>query len=90
MRWIADDKNGRILPGRRLVEMNYWVYENWTAEHKAVIHRSDCGNCNDGHGCHPNPLGNRNGKWRGPFVTLALAQAAAASTKRRVRQHSCV
>lgn len=70
--------------------MRYWVYENWTAEHKAVIHRGTCGNCNDGKGCHPNPLGKRNGQWRGPFVKLSDAEEAAEATHRKVRKHRCV
>jgi hypothetical protein len=42
-----------------------FVYENWTAEHKAVIHEASCGSCNPGLGCHANPLGNKNGRWHG-------------------------
>jgi len=68
---------------------SYWVYENWTAEHKAVIHDGACGSCNHGNGCHSNPLGNRNGRWHGPFATLATAKAKAVGTKRPVRKHSC-
>ena len=30
--------------------MEYWVYENWTAEHKAVVHSATCGFCNHGRG----------------------------------------
>ena len=70
--------------------MSYFVYENWTAEHKAVIHAGDCGYCNHGQGCHPNPLGIRNGKWHGPFDALARAKSAASKTGRAVRQHKCV
>jgi len=70
--------------------MDYYVYENWTAEKKAVIHKGLCGNCNDGKGCHPNPLGNRNGKWHGPFNTLEEAESAARGTRRRIRRHRCV
>lgn len=40
--------------------MAYYVYENWTAEHKAVIHIGTCGFCKEGKGCHENPLGNKN------------------------------
>lgn len=70
--------------------MDYWVYENWTAESKAVIHEGSCGNCNQGKGCHANPLGNRNGRWHGPFGVLSHANTAALETGRRVRRHSCV
>jgi hypothetical protein len=36
--------------------MAYCDYENWIAEYKAVIHKGTCGNCNEGKGCHDNPL----------------------------------
>ena len=70
--------------------MSYWVYEHWAAEQKAVIHRGSCGHCNDGRGCHANPLGNKNGQWHGPFDALADARAAAKATHRPVREHRCV
>ena len=71
--------------------MSYWVYENWTAESKAVIHDGGCSCCNNGKGCHPNPLGNKNGKWHGPFSTVSAAAAAAKATGRSVQKtHACV
>ena len=70
--------------------MNYYVYENWRAERKAVIHRGTCGNCNEGRGCHENPLGNRNGRWHGPFASHNAAIRVAQNTGRLVRQHSCI
>ncbi len=70
--------------------MTYYVYENWTAEHKAVIHRATCGYCKEGQGCHKNPLGERNGRWLGPFRTLDEADRAATATRRFVRRHKCV
>ena len=39
--------------------MRYYVYENWTAEHKAVIHKGTCRYCNEGQGCQENSLGNK-------------------------------
>jgi len=70
--------------------MSYWVYVNWTAEHKAVIHWGSCGNCNNGKGCHPNPLGEKNGAWRGPFRDLDEARERAKETHKPVREHACV
>lgn len=70
--------------------MRFWVYENWTAEQKAVVHRGTCGNCNDGKGCHPNKLGNKNGKWHGPFPSEEAARLTAKGTGRPVRTHRCV
>lgn len=55
----------------------YWVYENWTAEKKAVIHRSDCSHCRNGHGAHPNKLGNQNGRWHGSYDSYDGARTAA-------------
>ena len=70
--------------------MSFYIYENWTAKNEAVIHRGSCKYCNSGNGCHPNPLGNKNGKWHGPFTTLSIATAAARKTGRPVKQHRCV
>jgi hypothetical protein len=70
--------------------MRYWVYENWTAEKKAVVHAAGCGNCKDGRGCHQIVRGSRNGRWLGPFNTLVDAQAAANATGRPSREHSCI
>jgi hypothetical protein len=67
--------------------MKYYVYENWRAENKAVIHIGSCGYCNEGRGCHENPSGNKNGKWLGPFDSLGEAEKAARKTGRAVREH---
>ena len=60
--------------------MTYWVYENWVAESKAVIHESTCRFCNDGSGTGRNLRGDRNGKWHGAFGSLGEAEAAARQT----------
>lgn len=65
--------------------MDYWVYENWTAEQKAVIHVAHCSFCNDGRGVHPGST-ERNGRWHGPFSTLPAASQAAARLGRPVRR----
>lgn len=62
----------------------YFVYENWTAEEKAVIHFGDCSHCNYGKGIHGDS-GNRNGRWHGPFATFAIAEKAAKDTGRPIR-----
>jgi len=67
----------------------FYVYENWTAEQKAVIHIGHCGYCNEGKGCHENPLENRNGRWHGPFNNLEEAKEEAKRTGRSVRNHNC-
>jgi len=58
--------------------MTYYVYENWTV-HKAKVHLSDCGYCNDGKGIHPD-AGPYNGRWHGPFATLDEAVRVAQMT----------
>jgi len=68
------------IPG----ENSYYVYENWTAEKKAVIHYGFCSNCNFGKGVHVNS-GTRNGRWLGPFTTFASAEKAADATGQPVR-----
>lgn len=70
--------------------MAYWTYENWVAENKAVIHRSDCRFCNDGGGTGRNVLGERNGRWRGPYETLDEVESAARGTGRPVRNCRCI
>ncbi|HEC93260.1 MAG TPA: hypothetical protein ENI51_09755 [Candidatus Atribacteria bacterium] len=57
--------------------MTFYIYRNWVAEKKAVIHRAECGSCNNGKGCHENPLGDKNGKWFGPFETFEDAKKDA-------------
>lgn len=80
--------NGRS----RLIKvlMVFWVYENWIAESKAVIHGADCAFCNNGAGAGRNTRGAKNGKWHGPFPSLDDAETAALQTRRPVRRHSCV
>lgn len=68
----------------------YYVYENWTAENKAVIHRGSCGNCQDGRGCHPHIKGDKNGRWLGPYGNLRDAEDAACHTGKPTRKHGCV
>ena len=43
--------------------MTYYIYRNWTAEKKAVIHKASCSYCNHGQGLQSNRRGNKNGEW---------------------------
>jgi len=63
--------------------MQYYIYENWVAEKKAVIHREDYPFCNGGRGIHQNIHGNRNGQWHGPFSHFEDANNFAKSLKDR-------
>ena len=67
----------------------YRVYETWGAEHRAVVHIGCCWYCNDGRGRSPNRLGEKNGRWHGPFDALAAADKAAKATGRPSRRHRC-
>ena len=53
---------------------SFYVYENWSAgPHKAVLHRSTCGQCNSG---KARPAGHSpaHAHWHGPYPTLAEAR----------------
>lgn len=69
--------------------MAYWLHENWTAKRKAVVHVGSCGHCNDGRGKTPNRLGEKSGRWHGPFPTVTAADQAAKATGGPARHHSC-
>jgi 4-hydroxy-tetrahydrodipicolinate synthase len=52
----------------------FFVYENWSAgPHKAVLHRSNCGQCSNG---KARPAGHsaNHARWHGPYTTLAEAR----------------
>jgi len=68
--------------------MTFYVYENWRVERqtRATIHHAECSHCHNGAGIHPNADSTRNGKWRGPFATLADAQTAAERNGATVRR----
>jgi 4-hydroxy-tetrahydrodipicolinate synthase len=53
---------------------SFYVYENWASgPHKAVLHRSTCGQCSNG---KARPAGHsaNHARWHGPFPTLADAR----------------
>jgi 4-hydroxy-tetrahydrodipicolinate synthase len=55
----------------------FFVYENWHAgPHKAVLHRSSCGQCNHGKG-RPTGHDANHARWHGPFATLTEARQAS-------------
>src|ERR1039458_4714917 len=54
----------------------FYVYENWAAgPHKAILHRSSCGQCSSGKG---RPAGHdpNHSRWHGPYTNLAEAREA--------------
>ncbi|MBV9180633.1 MAG: 4-hydroxy-tetrahydrodipicolinate synthase, partial [Acidobacteria bacterium] len=58
---------------------SFYVYENWAAgPHKAVLHRSSCGQCNHG---KARPAGHsaNHARWHGPYPSLAEARQVTQS-----------
>jgi 4-hydroxy-tetrahydrodipicolinate synthase len=55
----------------------FYIYENWAAgPHKIVLHRSTCGQCNQGKG---RPAGHdvNHSRWHGPYANLSAGRQAA-------------
>jgi len=55
----------------------FYVYENWAAgPHKAILHRSSCGQCSSGKG---RPAGHdpNHSRWHGPYGNLTEAREAS-------------
>lgn len=61
----------------------YYIYENWRAEKKAVIHKGTCKFCNEGKGTGKTILGESNGKWHGPYLNFEEAWEKANLLKDR-------
>ena len=60
--------------------MNYYIYENWQADHhKARIHFANCRSCNNGKGVH-STASEEHGKWIGPCETYEAALTTAVAT----------
>lgn len=76
--------------------MSFHIYQNWTAENKAVLHEGSCKYCNHGKGCHKNIRGDKNGKWHGPFNSVEDVERYArdlrgksAIKKPTIKYHCC-
>lgn len=53
---------------------SFFVYENWASgPHKAVLHRSTCGQCSNGK-ARPAGHSTNHARWHGPYATLAEAR----------------
>lgn len=53
---------------------SFFVYENWASgPHKAVLHRSTCGQCSNGK-ARPTGHSTNHARWHGPYATLAEAR----------------
>lgn len=68
---------------------NFFVYENWSAgPHKAVLHRSSCGQCNGGK-ARPAGHSNNQARWLGPYATLAEARQTIQSLPHILIRSEC-
>jgi len=65
--------------------MNYYIYENWVVEKKAVIHRESCSFCNQGEGVHKDKEDGKNGCWHGSFPDFEAAMQYARTLNRNIR-----
>lgn len=54
--------------------MTFYIYENWVASDKAMIHYETCAFCNNGEGT---------GRWWGPFATSDEAFKKAGALNRK-------
>ena len=72
----------RKIVANKIIMEKYLVYENWQAQHKAVVHKSSCGNANNGHErIQDSWLHNNNApndRWFGYFSTYNEALAFAS------------
>src|SRR5262249_10520037 len=52
----------------------FFVYENWASgPHKAVLHRSGCGQCSNGK-ARPAGHSSNHARWHGPYPSLSEAR----------------
>lgn len=57
--------------------VSFYIYENWLAgPHKIVVHRSTCGQCNNGKG-RPSGHDANHARWHGPYASLSEARTAS-------------
>ena len=55
----------------------YYIYRNWAAAKKAVIHKANCSYCNYGKGLQNNRRGDKNGAWSQEYKTYEDAKKDA-------------
>lgn len=70
--------------------MTFYVYENWRADDKTVVHCADCRYCNHGKGIGTGTRGDDNGKWHGEFKTFDEAKKFALSLNREMNNFCSV
>jgi 4-hydroxy-tetrahydrodipicolinate synthase len=67
----------RAVPAPAAAPVSFFIYENWLAgPHKIVLHRSTCGQCNQGKG-RPAGHDSNHARWHGPYATLNEARDAS-------------
>ena len=56
--------------------MDYYIYNNWQANKDSfIIHKANCGDCQNGKGKHDKKEYGNNGVWIGPFKEIEYANA---------------
>ena len=68
--------------------MSYYIYENWQAADKAMVHMGNCSYCNYGQGHNRTIHGDKNGIWHGPFTDHDSALLQAKSLN-RIETRNC-
>jgi len=72
---IATDA-GLITRPNTAAASEFYVYENWVAgPHKAILHRSSCGQCSSGKG-RPSGHDPDHSRWHGPYGNVTEAREA--------------
>ena len=70
--------------------MRYWIYLGSPGD-SIVIHRSDCGKCNDGKGVHRTLTHGIAPSWRGPYLTRGAAMDAVSTHhSAEAHEHLCM
>lgn len=57
--------------------MSFWIYEYLAGRRSVTIHAGSCGFCKEGHGRSGRGTKPANGRWLGPFESLAGARGVA-------------
>jgi 4-hydroxy-tetrahydrodipicolinate synthase len=74
---IASEAGVIAKSGAPSDSVTFYIYENWLAgPHKVVVHRSTCGQCNNGKG-RPSGHDANHARWHGPYSSLSDARAAS-------------
>ena len=74
MEGFADEINNPFLHDE---SVTYYIYRNWAADKKAVIHTASCSFCKHGKGLQNNTSGAKNGAWSQEYLSYEDAKVDA-------------